>query len=97
MKRKLVICLAALGLLLSLAGCVRSTMFVMVRQAEATLADAEKAGAANSATYEFEAGKAWLALAKHEVNEMDGTGETYAKKALDMADAALKKATGGAK
>jgi hypothetical protein len=97
MKKILALGLAVGGLAFCLTGCVRSEMYIMARQAEAKIAEAEKAGAATSATYEFEAAKSWLAFAKHENNESDGAGYDYSKKALDFANAALEKSKGGGK
>lgn len=97
MRRGLALCLAAAGLLVALGGCVRSDMYIVARQAEAKLAEAEKLGAAQSAPYEFEAAKQWLKFSKHENDESDGEGLMIAKKALEYADAALAKAKGGAK
>lgn len=97
MRKLLVLGLAFGGLAIALTGCVRSEMYIMARQAEAKIAEAEKAGAATSATYELEAAKSWLAFAKHENAESDGAGYEYSKKALDLANSALEKSKGGGK
>lgn len=97
MVKRLALCLAVGGLLFSLSGCVRSDMYIMARQAEAKIAEAEKAGAATSAPYELEAAKSWLAFAKHENAESDSAGYGYSKNALDHANKALEMAKGGGK
>lgn len=97
MKRKLLIYLACAGMLAALGGCVRSEMFVMVQDAEKKMAEAEALGADKVAPYEMEAGRKWLAMARHEADEFDMAGMDYAKKSIGFAESAIEKAKGGGK
>ena len=88
----------AFGVLLAgLGGCVRSEMFVMVRDAERKVAEAQQLGADKAAPYDFEASKRWLDLARHEADEFDMAGMDFAKKSIEHADKAIQAAKGGGK
>ncbi len=88
-------CTMALVVLGVLGGC--ATLDTLER-ARATLAQAERAGAATTAPYPFHRARAFLEMAEHETDEFDwAAARTWAGMALEDARQALENARGASR
>ncbi len=85
---------SAVALVAALAGCGAARS---VQRAEDALAKAQQAGAETKAPFEYQSAQTYLDLAKHENEELDSDqAEAYANESVKFAEAAARKAAGGA-